>query len=282
MTDQDNFNASAKPSIENSTTFKTGEPLNKDSLLRLLEEDEDVRKLLQKLFGQWRGEDAGGEEKGKEKIQRLKSERDALQEKVHDLQHEFSKLQKEHVGLQGRCQRAESEAQRLRQEDSALQEKLHTQGQTLQQLQRENASLQQRPLMPAQWQQLLEQIRADGVLLQRFSLPQNDDDLSFLLTTVAVFSQKDNLTRLWKLLDERCKERSGPWTEAEAQIFGQSLDWHNANWPDKPYELLKPEPGMHYDSGKHQRPPGMLGDRIRAVWLPGIPELKLKPLVATD
>lgn len=238
----------------------------KPVLLNLLKEDDDVLNLLRKLLAKLQGEQADSARDDAERtLRELTRQRDEAQRQLKDQGREMERLERERSTLEK--QRDELLASQRRERD---------------QWQAERDALQKRPLLPPELSALLAHIRQDADLLKRFELPREREDLGLLIAAVAVLAQKDNLSRLWTMYKDRCEKHAGPLDEADLAVFRTALDWHNANWPDKPYGLLSPPPGTSYDYEKHQRPPlGMRGETIRAVWLPGISELKLKPLVAT-
>lgn len=136
--------------------------------------------------------------------------------------------------------------------------------------------------LPTELADLVSHLRKDEALCSHFALNAAADDLDMLIQTVAVLAQEANLRRLWEMYRHRCEHSGKAPTADDVRILKVALGWHNQNWPDKPYVLNQPSIGDAYDFEKHLRGTiGMKGEKIHALWLPGISGLKLKPVVAT-
>ncbi len=92
-----------------------------------------------------------------------------------------------------------------------------------------------------------------------------------LIRVVAVLSQMDNIRRLWDTLKARCERELRAASEEESVLLETALSWHNYNWLGKPYRLVSPQAGQDFDFNAQQRAVSTpAGDRIQAVWLPGM------------
>lgn len=149
-------------------------------------------------------------------------------------------------------------------------------------LQEENTQLKQCSALPPELASVLTQVRSDAELLKRLKLNKDLEDTAMLVQTVAVMSQESNFKRLWDEYKSRCEERKSEINPQECAVFDAALGWLNASRPDRPHQTISPAIGAPYDYEKHLRgAPGMVGETITAVWLPGVPAMKLLPLVAT-
>ncbi len=242
----------------------------KPVLLEVLEE-EDVRKLLRKILGlDARAPLPERPDDGK---------RRELERKDRELDEYRSKL--ERAGRDVEALRAQL-TQRDR-DQASLQRRLETSLNECTRLQSECNILKNRSLLPPAHARLLARVREDEELIHRFELNNRQDDLDLLLQAVAVLSHEGNLRRLWDLYKGRCESQRAALSPADEGLLEAALGWHNVNGADSPYQLERPATGSAYNYEKHMRPTlGMGGETIQAVWLPGIPGLNLKPLVATE
>lgn len=134
--------------------------------------------------------------------------------------------------------------------------------------------------LPENFSQIVVLLRKDDVLCKRFVLDMAGNDLDSLIQAVAILSQEANLKRLWEMYHKRCEDRQKPASADEIFILKVVLGWHNYNWPNKPYHLSEPSVGDAYDYNEQLRGGiHMNGEKVIALWLPGIPNLKLKPVV---
>lgn len=162
-----------------------------------------------------------------------------------------------------------------------LNERLHQAEQRERDAKAQWEALRKQGSLPTEISALLGHVRADSRLVARFGLDIQADDVALLVQVVAVLSQADNFKRLWELYKTRCVERRAALEKEDRCVLQTALSWHNANWKDAPYEFVEPAPGETYDYERHTRPPAMVGDRIAATWLPGVPRMKVMPLVET-
>jgi hypothetical protein len=92
---------------------------------------------------------------------------------------------------------------------------------------------------------------------------------------------ESNFKRLWEVYKSRCEAKKSELNLQDRAVYDAALGRLNANRPDRPHQTSSPEIGAPYDYEKHLRgAPGMVGETITAVWLPGVPAMKLLPLVA--
>lgn len=150
-------------------------------------------------------------------------------------------------------------------------------------LEDKNDKLNDQGCLNPQQKMILDNLREDEGLLSHFfkSTRLEGNEQVAMMQAVSVLSQVDNIRRLMEFYKNRCVERQSPMNENDSKLIEVALDWHNANWIDKPFVFEYPKANDPYSFDRHSRPTGMTGDVIEAVWVKGIPGLKIKPLVAT-
>lgn len=186
-----------------------------------------------------------------------------------------------------RCRAAERDLSQCTAKVQDLLQKNRLQQQTMQQLEQQCQQLQN-ALSAAQAQLArsgsapaeLALLRQDTALAQALGLePLPSDDTQALIQTVAVLSQRDNLERLWGALKDRCEAEKRPATAGEHALLQAALDWHNRNWPTRPYRLIEAAPASAYHFEYHQRSRhANTGETISAQHLPGIADGSGRPL----
>ncbi|MGD9889289.1 MAG: hypothetical protein AB7S56_08510 [Halothiobacillaceae bacterium] len=162
-----------------------------------------------------------------------------------------------------------------------LKERLHQAEQRERETKAQFEALRKQGALPTDISAILRHVRADARLVSRFVLDIQADDVALLVQVVAVLSQAENFKRLWELYKTRCVERRAALEPEDRSVLHAALAWHNANWKDAPYTFIEPAPNEAYNYEQHTRPPAMAGDRIAATWLPGVPRMKIMPLVET-
>lgn len=206
--------------------------------------------------------------------QALERELSDAHKQITNLQHQVSQFEGElkqaHTQVRAQASQHASDLETLKKELNASQQKCK--------------DLEKRSLMPPDWASLLARVREDADLAGRFSLNTALGDVDLLVQTVAVLSDGNNIKRLWDSYKKRCEDQRGPLNSGDEHLLEAALTWYNTKWPaDSQQALNRPVEGSSYDYEKHMRPAiGMTGETIVAVWLSGIPGLKLKPLVATE
>jgi len=242
----------------------------KPVLIKLLEDDEVINSIRGALCrvlgcavgapvaqGEPRGEQGGEHESAQGDKEKYRKIEERLQEAEHKLADTSRQITAQEADLEG----VRKERERL---------------------QRDYTSLQQRSVLPPDLADVLAHVRSDAELVKRLELNTDLDDTAMLVQTVAVLSQESNLKRLWEFYKSRCEARRAELSPQDRAVFKAALSWLNANRPDRPHEMSYPATGINYDYEKNIRPPGMSGETITAVWLPGVPAMKLLPLVATS
>lgn len=111
------------------------------------------------------------------------------------------------------------------------------------------------------------------------------DTLQALTAVVAVFSQSDNLERLWDTLRERSESQSRCASAEELALLDSSIAWTNINRPSNPIEVLAVQ-GYDFDFDQQTRSRTTpTGERIGRTVLPGLAESRgkviKKPIVTT-
>jgi len=147
----------------------------------------------------------------------------------------------------------------------------------------DNAALQKRSVLSPELARVLAHVRSDEELAERFELNAAPivDDLTLLVQTVSVLSRSSSLNDLWEFYRTRCENMGAKLDAEDMAVFKAALGWLNENWPKKPYEFFNPPIGTIHSADAHILANGNKNAAITSVWLPGVPELKLKPLVAT-
>lgn len=198
-----------------------------------------------------------------------------------EVQAELARLQKSLRHQEEILQQARSTLTQKDRELAHSQERLRQAEQREHEAKTQLEALRKQGRLPGDVSALLAQVRADAKLAARFRLDVDSDDVTLLVQVVAVLSQAESFKRLWELYKTRCEERRATLDEGDRSVLQAALSWHNANWKDAPYALVEPAPGEQYDYDQHTRPPAMVGERIVTTWLPGVPRMKIKPLVET-
>ena len=206
---------------------------------------------------------------------------DALAQVSH-LQQQVSRFESESKQAQSDARSQEAHAAQQARELEDVRKKLDASRKEAKQWKQECETMQHRGLLPPDLADLMARVRDDAELARRFSLSAEWDDLKLLMSTVAVLSDEGNIKRLWDLYKKRCEDQCGPLGHNDKLLYGAALNWYNYKWPSKLLSSDCPAPDSAYNYEIHMRPAiGMTGETIAAVWLPGIPGLKLKTLVAT-
>lgn len=252
------------------------EKLTPADLRLMLEHFEPLRKLIRKI--------AAGHSAAPAASYADDADLDALHEKLEqalaaqeELRHELDEALAAQEALRSERDAAKRDIQQLQKRCRTLETELA-------ESRREVDSLRQRK----NEHPVLAILRRDGELATRLGLGALDGaEPEPLIRAVAVLAQRDTLQRLWDRLKERCEKERRPANADERLLLETALAWHNYNWPSKPYRLTEPKAGSAYDYGSHQRATATAsGERIAAVWLPGIMDgsgkLQQKPLVTTQ
>lgn len=232
----------------------------KPALIKLLE-DEEMLGLIRRALGI----DTAHED---ERKRADKNERLALEQQIDQIKNENKQLL--------------DQLNRSEQAEKSTHAELVKKRQECEQLQHEITSLQQRSLLPPDLAGVLSHVRGDAELVKYLALNATQDDSAMLVQTVAVLSQERSLERLWNFYKNRCENKRGELSPQDRTVFEAALGWLNANRPDKPHLISEPAVGAPYDYQKNIRPPGMVGETITAIWLPGVPSMRLLPVVATS
>jgi hypothetical protein len=209
-----------------------------------------------------------------------------LESKLHDLEAQLAEKE-------ASWRQSQAEAQRLKHTLSAAQAELQQNQERLHRLEAENRWLAReleqatRQLAALAPHPLLTIIQRLPDLAEAFGLnpPADASPQEALIRAVAILSQRENIERLWDRLKDRCNRDRRRARNEELELLTTALAWHNLNW-QRPYQLQTPLQGSLYDYDSQQRCTATAsGERIQAVWLPGIadPNGKLlrKALVAT-
>jgi archaellum component FlaC len=236
--------------------------------------------------------------------ERLSNRHNALEDQLNDVRSrladskaEVELLQKQNKQLLDRClaqtnelqdvnsrvEKRDQEIGQLQKQITVLQQQLAGWRQRLQEFSRQHPDeLGSTGLLPVKLTHLLVELRQDKELQDRFRLDATRSDLDLLLQTVAALSDETSLRRLWDLYKKRCEDRRQGATPEEQSFYLAALDWYNSRF-EKPFTAEIPDIGSVYQHERHMLPPlGMQGEIIRAVWLPGVPGLRIKALVATE
>lgn len=120
--------------------------------------------------------------------------------------------------------------------------------------------------------QVLTLLRNDSELARQMGLAGLPaDDVGALIRTVAVLAQRDNLERLWSILKDRCEKDQRPASAVEFDLLSTALDWHNYNWPTRPFRLIEAVTASAYHYETHLRSRhNNRGETVAEQYLPGI------------
>jgi hypothetical protein len=232
-----------------SLTAEQFKPLLRDAL-----EDEDMLVWLRKLLC----EGCGGNSADLEaKLKEVQMERDALRREVGEINQACEDNLRR---VQGQINQAEAACAKVQAELDAH---------------------RQQGRLPEGLARVLARVRWDSALAGQFQLNTQAEEMDVLLSLVAILGHDDGFKKLWDFYKNRCENQKVALDAEDVHVLEVALAWLNANWPDKPYVFSSPAPGDRYDYDKHLRPPGMSGEQVTATWLPGLPELRIKPLVVT-
>jgi hypothetical protein len=202
-----------------------------------------------------------------------------LESELHDLKTQLAETQ-------ASWRQSQTEAQRLKQTLSAAQAELQQNQERLRRLEAENLRLARerdqatRQLAALAPHPLLTIIQRLPDLAEAFALilPADASPQEALIRAVAILSQRENIERLWDRLKDRCNRENRPAHAEELELLTTALAWHNLNW-QRPYQLQTPPQGSSYQFDYQQRCTATsAGERIQAVWLPGIADPNGKPL----
>jgi hypothetical protein len=202
-----------------------------------------------------------------------------LESKLHDLEAQLAETQ-------ASWRQSQAEAQRLKQTLSAAQAELQQNQERLRRLEAENTRLARerdqatRQLAALAPHPLLTIIQRLPDLAEAFALipPADANPQEALIRAVAILSQRENIERLWDHLKDRCNRDRRPAHAEELEFLTTALAWHNLNW-QRPYQLQTPPQGSSYQYDSQQRcTAASTGERIQAVWLPGIADPNGNPL----
>lgn len=212
---------------------------------------------------------AGMLEEARERLRQKDAELKLLQEKEQQLQQYNENLRQQNVSIEYRLNQAQQAQSRL--------------SETIRQLEQETQRLRNRSALPGTLKDVIERIRQDADLLERFKLTkQAGDELQLLISAVAALSHEGNFKRMWELYQSRQQARRSAIEPADRLVLDTALGWLNINHQNKPHQFDEPAVGLDYKYELHARAAaGMVGDRIKATWLPGVPTLGLKPQVET-
>jgi DNA repair exonuclease SbcCD ATPase subunit len=203
----------------------------------------------------------------------------ALESELHDLEAQLAETQ-------ASWRQSQAEAQRLKQTLSAAQAELQQNQERLRRLEAENTRLARerdqatRQLAALAPHPLLTIIQRLPDLAEAFALipPADANPQEALIRAVAILSQRENIERLWDHLKDRCNRDRRPAHAEELEFLTTALAWHNLNW-QRPYQLQTPPQGSSYQYDSQQRcTAASTGERIQAVWLPGIADPNGNPL----
>jgi len=202
------------------------------------------------------------------------------------LESELRDLKAQLAETQDAWRQSQTEAQRLKQTLSATEAELQQNQERLRWLEAENTRLARerdqatRQLAALAPHPILTIIQRLPDLAEAFALnpPADASPQEALIRAVAILSQRDNIERLWDHLKDRCNRDRRPAHADERELLTTALEWHNLNW-QRPYQLQTPPQGSSYQYETQQRCTATpSGERIQAVWLPGIADPNGKPL----
>lgn len=214
---------------------------------------------------------------------------------------------KELSALRNELAQEKATNQRLQNENSALQTQIR---QSRTELEREQANTEQAraqvrenlsrlnqleadlkdaqtALNANQQPQVVRWLRQETDLAERMGIDDLPaDTLKALTAVVAVFSQRDNLERLWDTLRERSESQSRCASAEELALLNASIAWTNINRPSNPIEVIAVQ-GYDFDFDQQTRSRTTpTGERIERTVLPGLAESRgkviKKPIVTTN
>lgn len=133
--------------------------------------------------------------------------------------------------------------------------------------------------------QVVRWLRQETELAERMGVADLPaDTLQALTTVVAVFSQRNNLERLWDTLRERIDFSNRCASTEELALLNASITWTNINCPRTPIELVAAQ-GYDFDFDQQTRSRNTpTGESIQQTVLPGLAEgreIIKKPIVST-
>jgi len=202
------------------------------------------------------------------------------------LESELDALKTQLAATEDSWRQSQAEAQRLKQALSAAQTELQQNQERLRRLEAENLRLARerdqatRQLAALTPHPLLTIIQRLPDLAEAFALnpPADASPQEALIRAVAILSQLETIERLWDHLKDRCNRDRRPAHAEERELLATALAWHNLNWQRR-YQLQTPLQGSLYDYDSQQRCTATAsGERIQAVWLPGIAAPNGNPL----
>lgn len=257
------------------------EELLKELLLELLE-DEAVGKALRKCLK------VGSEEAISPNSSACETapepcRQNAPQDSETLKQQQLEQKIKESEGLKASLEKLEKDLGQAQREKSDIAKENGGLKKKLEDAQTQYQELEKKGCPNPQQTALLTHLRQDEAFIDQFfkATKLAGDEQAALVQLVAVLAQQENIKRLMEFYKSRCEQQKAQLSADDEQVLESALAWHNANWPDKPYDFERPQVGKPYNYEQHMRLLSMSGEVINAVWLPGIPMLKIKPLVAT-
>lgn len=133
--------------------------------------------------------------------------------------------------------------------------------------------------------QVVRWLRQETELAERMGVADLPaDTLQALTAVVAVFSQRNNLERLWDTLRERIDFSNRCASTEELALLNASITWTNINCPRTPIELVAAQ-GYDFDFDQQTRSRNTpTGESIQQTVLPGLAEgreIIKKPIVST-
>jgi len=229
--------------------------------------------------GEPRGEQGGEHESAQGGKEKCRKTEERLQEAEINLVDKNERI----AAQEQEISQLNSSLEQAKQAESGARDELESVRRERARLQDENTQLMQRSLLSPELARVLAHVRSDKELAERFELKAapSVDDLTLLVQTVSVLSQSSNLKALGEFYRTRCEDMSDKLDAEDMAVFKAALGWLNENWPKKPYEFFNPPIGTIHSADAHILANGNKSAAITSVWLPGVPELKLKPLVAT-
>lgn len=131
---------------------------------------------------------------------------------------------------------------------------------------------------------LLQHVRADQELAGAWLGDTDEAEARQLVRLIAVVAQWDQVLQLWDRLVARCKANRRHANDTEMCILLSSLAVHNLIWHGQQAQLCSVDIGDDFDFTQHGRGTPR-GDKVKAVWLPGIVNAAgmvcRKPLIMT-
>ena len=255
-------------------------------LLLVLLDDKAVGKALRKCLKVGSEEAISPVAKDEDCAQRFSACETALEQCRQNAQQDSETLkqkEQEIENLTASLAERKKELEQRQTEQSQLQQKIRQLDGESKDAREQYQALKQRGCPNPQQTALLAHLRQDDAFIAQFfkATKLAGDEQAALVQLVAVLAQQENIKRLMEFYKSRCEQQQARLNANDVQVLESALAWHNANWPDKPYDFERTQVGESYNYERHMRPTGMTGEVVGAVWLPGIPRLKIKPLVAT-